>query len=248
MKKAAVIVIFLFVCVCIHAQESTVRQNGKVIYMADKEYMDNKIITDVGIGQYLENIIGWSPKGLYAFQTMQGYGEYSIPTLNLVIWSTVEDRKITEVKTKYDRENITEQMKADGLARFNQVLREYNINGRVDTFRDQRDWTAPLQFPHKVNGAVYDSWLEASIENYGDYESAAMKWKLVVGNGTKNKTIASGVNAAEGYGCGASQILGYFESPYENRIIVVVRHFKRVFEGDIEFSIERYGCHLDVGY
>jgi hypothetical protein len=237
----------------IYAQNiSTIQQKGKIIYSADINEIDSLIIEFAKDLGYYENIIGWSHNGYVAFQTLGGSGyvpwDLYVERIKVVIFNAVEDKVLEELEIINDENTITEEYKRNALNRFNALLQKYNINGRMETFENGLTGIMASQFPFRIGNRSYDCWLKATIENYGDYGDAAINWELTVNNGTRNKTVAIGKNAARGYGPGVSQILGYYKSPYEDRIIIVVRHFKRAFEGDIEKSIEYYGCHLDVGF
>jgi hypothetical protein len=255
MKIICIALMFLVFFNNIYAQDiSAIQQKGKIIYAADINEIDSRIIESAKDLSYYENIIGWSPNGYIALKNRGSFGYYSfdygpagLSSIKVVIFNAVEDKVMEELEIKYDENTITEENKRDSLNLFNRLLQQYNINRRMETFENGLTRTMAPQFPFRTGTRTYDCWLEAAIENHGDDE-ATINWKLVVNNGTNNKTVATGENAAIGYGPGVSQILGYYKSPHEDRIIIVVRHFQRIFEGDIYQYIEYYGCHLGVGF
>jgi hypothetical protein len=256
MKRICISLMFFVFLNNIYAQDiSAIQQKGKIIYAADINEIDSRIIRNAEDLRYDENIIGWSPNGYVAFKNRGSFGYYSfnygpngLSIIKVVIFNAIEDIMLEEFEIKYNENTITEEYKRDSLNKFNTLLQKYNINRRMEIFENGLPWTMAPQFPFRIGNRSYDCWLEATIENYGDYGEAVINWKLVVNNGTNNNTVATGKNAATGYGPGVSQILGYYKSPYEDRIIIVVRHFQRSFEGDIYQYIEYYGCHLGVGF
>jgi hypothetical protein len=254
MKKLLIVIVFFETLLNLQSQEIFSRQKGKIIYMDEPEYTDSRIIDDMKYPAR-GNIIGWSPNGLVAYEDLGLHYDFNYGPpresieIKLVIFNAVEDKILEKIEVEYNKNNMTE--KSNALNRLNVILRRYNINGGMENYLDEKIGGELLQFPIRIGNITYDSWLEATVEaledDYG-WDERVIKWDLIVSNGTGNKRIAAGKNPSIGYGYGTTQIMGYYKSPYENRIIVAIRNFQRGFEGDIGWYIGFYGCHLGFGF
>ena len=102
-------------------------------------------------------------------------------------------------------------------------------------------------------------WLEHSITTImqwqegtnRDWEVDIVSWKLLIGNDRVQKIITE--KEEEEYrfvdNISGRKILGYYKSPYENRIVVVVSRYRFVplSGGNRSVSLDVFGCNMNVG-
>jgi hypothetical protein len=80
-----------------------------------------------------------------------------------------------------------------------------------------------------------------------------INWKLLVGNDAVQKKITENVDDKRtGWyeNISGRKILGYYKSPYENRIVVITTHFDWISfsEGYYTVGFDLFGCHMSVGF
>ena len=139
--------------------------------------------------------------------------------------------------------------------KWNAIIGKHNISGRIsdpfsETFRQDL-----LQFP--INN--FYGWLEHNITTImqwqegtnRDWEVDIVSWKLLIGNDRVQKIITE--REEEEYrfidNISGRKILGYYKSPYENRIAVVVSRYRFVpfSGGNYSVSLDVFGCNMNVG-
>ena len=123
-------------------------------------------------------------------------------------------------------------------------------------------WPALLE-RHGIKGAIeqpdreikeggYQSF-GGDVNCYFDYElyggrpwNEEIEWRLIVEAGGRRKTVAQSRDASEAV-CG-KKIIGYYKSPHQNTIAIMVVNVVRGFEGDTDTAISFYGCDMDAGF
>ena len=139
--------------------------------------------------------------------------------------------------------------------KWNAILEGYNISGRVnnpfsETFRQDL-----LQFP--INS--FYGWLEHNISTIMQWQEATnrdwkvdiVSWKLIIGNDRVQKIITERKDEEYRFvdNISGRKILGYYKSPYENRIVAVVSHYRYspISGGDHRVGLDVFGCNMNVG-
>ena len=150
---------------------------------------------------------------------------------------------------------IREEPTREYANRWNAILAKHNISGRVDdpfseTFRQDL-----LQFPidgfyarleHNITTVM--QWQEGTKR---ETEADIVSWKLLIGNERVQKVIAEGEDEEQRFidNVSGRKILGYYKSPYQNRIVAVVSRsrFVPISGGNHSVSLDVFGCNMNVG-
>ncbi|MCL2245271.1 MAG: hypothetical protein FWC03_12535 [Treponema sp.] len=211
-------------------------------------------------------MIGWSNNGLFAYRTrylhdsgMWGGWIYSLVIINSVTDEIIERELFIagdtenyeyyqDVAKNLDAtllpEEIHNEISREHIAKWNAILRNYKISGDVG---------------NPIAGDFVNNLLEFPINKYycwfDDLESAAdkdaYKWMLLIGNDIIQKTISEGKDNlyTNMHNINGRKILGYYKSPYENRIIVVTIYYDWIaFSGGYHtVELDLFGCNMNVG-
>jgi len=218
--------------------------------------LDTNPFTDI-------EMIGWSAKGLFAYRCRcymdngQGTGWiYSFKIIDAVTDKIIEEDSIE----LYDPEDESEEMPAalsgEYKTKWNKILEKHNIAGRVNDPVSENFKMDFLKFP--INN--FNCWFDYQIKRETNFDeswdeditSDTVNWKLIIGNSTIQKKISE--NSDE-YGMpffgnvSGRKILGYYKSPYENRIVVItINYFWYSYSGGYySVGLDLFGCNMNVG-
>ena len=208
-------------------------------------------------------MIGWSKKGLFAcryrcyLDTGKGTGwAYSLQIIN-----TVNDKIIERDSIElYNPEDETERMSSDLLGEYktkwNKILEKHNIVERVDDPISENFKMDFLEFP--INN--FNCWFDYQIKRKTDFDKDwgeditydIVNWKLIIGNNTIQKKISENSDEYKIPFFGnvsGRKILGYYKSPYENRIVVITtNYFWYSYSGGYHsVGLDLFGCNMNVG-
>jgi hypothetical protein len=210
-------------------------------------------MTKEQIFNFIEVIIkprGWSADGLFSCQYLIHRGTGGEKTI-LKIVDTISDEILRESVKEIEFFSVQYEEEIVVTAKNNaeERLRNHKELGEISLFKkDLGDVVLPQAFPLVEGSQKYSCWFNYTVEklNEGDARSI-IKWKLYAGNGFGSKVISSGeYKTYEGVISG-KRIVGYYKSPYEDRIVIVVQtvdHDPEIYHDRFEF----YGCHLNVGF
>jgi len=222
-------------------------------------------------------MIGWSNNGLFAYRTkhLNDSGMWGGWIYSLVIIDTVTDEIIERerfiVNTAIDQddaknlnatllpEGIYNEISKEYIAKWNAILRNHKISGEVGNPIAGEFVNNLLKFP--INN--YNCWFddpEYTFEKYkyksGDevveFKKDVYNWILIIGNENIQKKISEGKDelySSDMPNINGRRILGYYKSPYENRIIVVTIYYDWVaFSGGYHtVKLDLFGCNMNVG-
>jgi hypothetical protein len=220
-------------------------------------------------------MIGWSNNGLFAYRTrhMHDSGLWGGWIYSLIIINTVTDEIIEResfiVNTAINQddakhlnstllpEDISSDLTKEYIAKWNSILRNYKISGEVGNPIAYNFVNNLLKFP--IND--YNCWLddpEYTFEKYkfktGDeveFKKDVYNWLLIIGNENIQKIISEGKDElyADMPNINGRKILGYYKSPYENRIVVVTIYYDWIaFSGGYHtVKLDLFGCNMNVG-
>jgi len=208
-------------------------------------------------------LIGWSSVGLLAYLDREENYHNGEITINLVILDGVRDEILDRVGIDYslflnggsnpfflDRGNYPvrsfEEITVATLENWNETLERNGIRERIHNFNASLIFTPFHTFPFIQGGKTFDSWFEIVAEERDFYTNYT--WSLIGSNGTQVKVISSGEatnNNPHGYV--GSTVLGFYKSPYENRLAVIAAHHYR-WLGSPYHNITMFGFHLDIGF
>lgn len=245
MKKLSIFLLNLFIIGVIFAQNNA-DQNSSVI----RKIRQNEVITLYGgdierIQREFENyeirteVVGWSQNGLFACRTR--FYNYGRPGsgYNLIIFNTVNDRILEndELYTSAPFEEFpSNELIAETRNRWNELLRIYGIIGQIRN---------PVE---EINEGGYQMFERENFECWFNYEiygdgawNEEINWRLMAEISGKQKIVSSKTMPSYLYG---EKIMGFYKSPYENRIVILALRQGREFMIQPDF----YGCHLNVGF
>jgi hypothetical protein len=245
MKMRNVVVIIFSVLLVSNLFAQTGNSSYILPYGIDtSEGIDAK--NDLDRYQLYLNLVGWSPKGLFAYQT--GFYDGHFSGQKLVIYDTVEDKLIEEsfITTYAPGEDIIVAYD-EKLLVWNKILEKYQVNNRIPTFQESTRTSDLQNFPLRHNLRNLLCWFEYRIvpDEYYAYDFD-VTWDLFVGDNNICKKVSSREESA-GLFSGA-KILGYFKSPFEERIVIITVFRDGGFENEYWMGLRLYGCHLNVGF
>lgn len=245
-KNKVIFIIFLLVLTFYSfPEETTSYRNQQYIFSWDNynedQIRDIKKELDQNIYSPFE-MIGWSKNGLFAYRYRYYIDAapavvYNIAILNSITDEIIENDSITVYGWNSDNESSYIEYKN----KWNNMLEKYNIIGRIED---------PISSNFKNDLQIFpinniSCWFDYTIIKYDEWDTNdIIKWKMIIGNNTIQKTITEKserpyVNIA------GRKILGYFKSPYENRIVVVTNYYFTYFGPGS--NVNFYGCNMDVG-
>jgi hypothetical protein len=202
----------------------------------------------VSISQYslygLPNIRiwGWSKNGKVAYSIerwIEGRGGQKI---DFIIFDLINDTIVFELKMdSYEQDDFTDESLYNLFK--NNILNTMEMHNIIE----QR--TEYLQFPIRRNNMMYNSYI-IDVEYKNGFEGffdniVVSKYTIQVeaNNGKKIIGIFCPVNILTRW----LYVCGYFLSPFENRILLVIAEEHWGFEGT-ELTYRFSGCHLGIGF
>ena len=249
MKKMLFVFAVLLVCGNGYAQTDTSAETGNtatvIDYYDELDYSGNEV-----------ELIGWTNSGLAAYLQRYQDGQSGAITISLVIFDAVSDITTDELGITIWRELDEEdnlvyptEETTETLSNWNGMLEKNGIGERINDFSLHLDSKSFFVFPYIRGETAYDCRFDIVVpENFDAGEPNKITWNLIGSNELKTKTLASGEESFNGgHGYLNSTVLGYYKSPYENRLLVVAAHNYR-FLGDYSHSISLYGFSLDTGF
>jgi len=155
-------------------------------------------------------------------------------------------------------EEISSDLTKEYIAKWNTILRNHKISGEAGNPIASDFVNNLLEFP--IND--YNCWFddpEYTFEKYKfksgnevvEFKKDVYKWMLIIGNENIQKTISEGKDElyADMHNINGRKILGYYKSPYENRIVVATIYYDWIaFSGGYHtVKLDLFGCNLNVG-
>jgi len=175
----------------------------------------------------------------------------------------IDDEDLKEVANALNAallpEGIHNEISKEYIAKWNTILRNYKISGEVGNPVADDFVNNLLKFP--INN--YNCWFddpEYTFEKYKfnsdnevvEFKKDVYNWKLIIGNENIKKTISEGKDELYGdfmQNINGRKILGYYKSPYENRIVVATIYYDWIaFSGGYHtVKLDLFGCNMNVG-
>jgi len=181
---------------------------------------------------------------------------------SFIIGDTADDEYLEDIAKNLDAallpEEISGNLTKEYIAKWNTILRNYKISGEIGNPIAGDFANNLLKFP--IND--YNCWFddpEYSFEKYKlksgnevfEIEKDVFNWKLIIGNENIQKIISEGKDTLykDMHNINGRKILGYYKSPYENRIVVVTIYYDWIaFSGGYHtVKPDLFGCNLNVG-
>jgi len=182
-------------------------------------------------------IWGWSRTGNVALST-EGYIQHPVESMfgiRFIILNLVSDEILFSV-------NISGKYVSDD----NEILVMYETQrtGIMNAMRNNgiiEHHTPLLEFPIVMDNFRYTAYTRIVEENKTEYVPR-VTFNIIVARNGREKIIRKDTNLF-----GEDNIIGYYKSPFENRILVVsgiYRYFAAVDHVEYNFT----GCNLSVGF
>jgi len=231
-------------------------------------HLDNKQNTPI-------EMIGWSKNGLFACRYRNDDDWYPAK-YSLVIFDTVNNKIIEEdaiiivegligiVEEKrisffYDEDERPDligytanfnNILGEYRAKWEELLKKHDIIGRVDDVLSSNFQTDLLDFPIDNYSCWYDYVIKTDNNKSINSKKRTdiIKWKLMIGNDTIQEIICANDSRVNYDFIIGSKILGYYKSPYENKIVVVTSYYRYIgySEADTILGIVNlFGYNLD---
>ncbi len=184
--------------------------------------------------------IGWSEKGYFAFLMVAEWDDRFHAVFKLV--DTVSDQ-VMESGNLFISASETEKIE-NQYKDWNELAKKHGING---TIQNPGPGTDLYQFPLYHRGIQYNAYFDFYLikKQVGGYEQKSRRWNLVVEsiNPYPDTKIIAANPEGEIYDP-FYFLIGFFKSPYENRIAVYSTYLNDsgIFRGIIN------GCHLTSGF
>jgi len=207
-------------------------------YLIDDGMINCWVYSIVVINAVTDEIVRKDTAAIVDFNKTDETAEYVDTISNLMDYRIYFKEELRKVSTNY-------------RSRWNAILRQYNIAGMVREPFSESFKADFLQFP--INN--YYGWLEHNIitnhreERIIDFD--IVRWKLIIGNNRVQKIIAERENEAYKIvdNISGRKILGYYKSPYENRIVaaVIYYNYSPISGGNFRVGLDVFGCNMNVG-
>ena len=207
---------------------------------------------EIGASAYWDNPIiriwGWSKNGNAALST-EVLTQRPSRIINFNIQNLITDEVIFNLDIEVNEEGYKARGIIDGknktweldISEMNvipdlyepvmpEILRAIKNNGIVEHH------TALLKFPSVIGNSNYTAYTRVKEEN----DSTGMvKFDIIVKRNEKEKIIKTASNFFR-----EDQVIGYYKSPFENRVLVLSGASMSSHSVTWRFS----GCHLNVGF
>ena len=229
MKK---IILFLFIIpLTIFGQKY---QEPDLVNLIDAEYS--------GMGSNFPEfgLIGWSKDGLFAYREILSDGWIGTYADNIIIYNLKNDEIVESfsfsISNEYDGiEYPPGNSPWEYFQRsINRLLSKYEI---IQAYSNK---FYTKKYIDKYEIIIKNRTSTCEWEYDDEYEH---EYRLLVGNSkTGYKKVGDGL-----LGCGSSSMNfeGYFKSPFENRILIVLSSWTRGFEGEEDWFLHFFGCSLN---
>jgi len=188
-------------------------------------------------------IIGWSRDGKIAYRYItpkveDAYWEYRFSIVNLLDDCVME---YDYLKMTPLLEEIKKELSEAYKTKWNFLLKKYDIIGTVNDPFKEINKNNYNNFPIDD----FECWFDYSIKRNKNNFANLIDWKLIIGNNKVQKIISQATERGY-YDIDSLKILGYYKSPYENRIAVFVSCHD--ISGWFYDTPRFYGCNMDTGF
>ena len=204
-------------------------------------------------------LVGWSSTGLVAYLNHLKNTHSGQIIIDLVIFDARRNVIIDRVGIGYALflegynspifigAGCPEEVIIATLRNWNETLERNGISGRIHNFNTLLNFTPFHSFPLIQREETFDSWFEIVAEEAEDSFTINFTWSLIGSNGAQTKMISTGQATNNSHGYVGSTVLGYYKSPYENILVVIIAHLDRTL-GNNAHRIMLYGFYLDGGF
>jgi len=190
--------------------------------------------------------LGWAPTGLFAYATYSNYDEAMGPGINLVV--VVQNMITDEI---VDRLSISESRSTEPSFEEAWQFRHIHVIEFLESYDITNVGTTLHPFPHRRDDTRFDVDLRLDGNPEDDPVFGAIRgyeaWIESSSGGSKRITGAVSQSSIGGFL--SVETPGYFASPFEPRLAVLIVEVTRGWEGppnDLGYTLS--GAHLDRGF
>jgi hypothetical protein len=124
---------------------------------------------------------------------------------------------------------------------FHSILDKLGIKSQASVLR---------RFPFQKDGDTYSvSVTSITLETDKENDEQKREYQIYLVSGKKGKKLVAKFRADEFYGKARVQsVVGFFQSPFENRIVILTEGFGGSLEGCTSIIHKVYGAHLGSGF
>ena len=185
------------------------------------------------------DLIGWSRNGLLAYR----YSDdgvlgwiYCFTIVNTITDEIVEQDSIASWVVHKE-----EEIEAY-VEKWNLLLEKNNIVGKVVDPCAKIDENTAIGFPF----GNYGCWFDYTVSEISSFNEKTLmyNWKLIIGNEFVQKIVTQQITRDPNLV--RIKIIGYYKSPYENRIAIFISSIS-THSGNVYFTPIIYGCNMNVG-
>jgi len=201
---------------------------------------------------------GW----IYALVIINTVTDEIIEREIFITSDNIDDEYLQDIAKNLDATLLLEEthneISKEYIAKWNTILKNHKISGEAGNPIADDFVNNLLKFP--IND--YNCWFddpEYTFEKYkfksGDedveFKKDVYNWMLIIGNENIQKKISEGKDELYGemHNINGRKILGYYKSPYENRIVVATIYYDWIaFSGGYHtVKLDLFGCNMNVG-
>ena len=181
--------------------------------------------------------IGWSKDGIFAYQMTYCDGGCGCCSNEINVVSAKTDKGIDGIHLPSDENGSIESSWNEKQKEIDKVLLKYNIRntGFGEFYKSNKIGDFEIIFSKNIIECPDDGWI------YGaEYEN---HYKLLIGNDNIGyKKVTSGTQDCGSFGL---SFKGYFISPFEERILIVLSSYSLGYEAEEDYDLHFYGCSLN---
>jgi len=184
--------------------------------------------------------IGWSNDGVFAYQRVKCDGGCGCCTNYISIASAKTDKEIGKINLLSGDWDPDESSWNENQKEIDRVLSKYNIQntGFGEFYRSYRIDNFEIIFSKNIIVC-------AESDYNGEYgEEYVNHYRLLIGNDNIGyKKVTSGTQDCGSFGLSFE---GYFISPFEDRILIVLSSYSLGYEAEEDYDLHFYGCSLNL--
>jgi hypothetical protein len=182
--------------------------------------------------------IGWSKDGIFAYQMTYCDGGCGCCTDYIAVESAKTDKEIYEINLLSDDIEIDESSWIENQKEIDRVLLKYNIQntGFGEFYRSNKIGDFEIILKQNITE------LPEPESGWEFYPEDKINYQVLFGNDHLGyKTVTNGVR----YGSFGLSFEGYFISPFEDRILIVLSSYSLGYESEEDYDLHFYGCSLN---
>ena len=218
----------------------------------NRDYIRNGLNRDLGyehtfLKEDAFRLWGWSRNGAVAYTITDSENWRGAVITHAVIFDLVDDKILWNGSIASD-EHYDERNRRDNYDNaYNAFIAEFrNMSARHGIQTGQANFN-PLPVVHNntiISVSLIEVFDPAWSWNAVEFWIKFNRYSVTARRNNAVKTIGTVTrpNALSVVPC------GYFQSPFENRALIITAHFQYMMEGECWVGYQLFGCHLTAGF